>query len=204
MAMAGFGGAVVAAAVIAGAYYYLFHWDSPAGGAGSAVSSLSPTGQAPGDANAQRVVRTVYDAWTVTCRAAEGGRRQMCSAVLPLDRVEGGRRQVLGAWLMARNASGDLVTILQVPIIQTQNVRGLLIEKGVELKLDDGSVHRVPYTTCGVNRCEAVLTMTDALIKQGRTASQAIITVHATNGTRINLNIGSLKGFDKAIAAIAR
>jgi hypothetical protein len=48
------------------------------------------------------------------------------------------------------------------------------------------------------------MTMTDALTKQARAATQATITAHATNGSRINLTIGSLKGFDRAIAAVAR
>jgi invasion protein IalB len=151
-----------------------------------------------------RTETMVFDAWRVACRESGGAAaRKLCSATLSLQMVEKNRRQVLGAWLIGRNNEGTLFTVLQTPMFRTQaSSAGILIRKGVELKLGDGAARKLAYSACEPQRCEAATPMDDEMVREVLGAPSATITVYNKDGTALNINVPSIKGIDKALAAV--
>jgi invasion protein IalB len=76
----------------------------------------------------------------------------------------------------------------------------VLIAKGVALKLGDGRPHQINYVDCNPQRCEATMPMDDAIIR--KMIGPAAITFWKTDGAEVTFNIPSIKGIDKAIAAV--
>jgi invasion protein IalB len=153
-----------------------------------------------------RTETTTFDTWTVTCREVVGGKaKKTCAAQMTLARVENNQRQVFGAWVIGRNNEGALFTVLQTPIFRTQTSSpGILISKGVEFKLGNGAVRKIDYVACEPQRCEASIPMDDAMVKEAVGAPNASITLYNKDGTALTINVPSIKGIDKALAAVGK
>jgi invasion protein IalB len=161
----------------------------------------APAPAQPGPAGPQRVETIQYDNWTVSCRDVVGGTaKKTCSAQLSLRFVQDNQQQALGAWVIGRNETGALVSLLQLahaaPAVQ--------IQKGVTLKLGNAPARKLDYLACSPKLCEATIVMDNAMLKDAAAAENATITMHLTNGKDVNINVQSIRGFDKAIAAIGR
>jgi invasion protein IalB len=125
--------------------------------------------------------------------------------LLALRLVEENRQQNLGSWILGRNNEGALVAVLQTAMFQTPNSSaGLLISKGIELKLGTAGIRRLTYSACEPQRCEASIPMDDAMVKEAVAAANATITIYARDGTALNINVPSIKGIDKAVAALGK
>ena len=166
-----------------------------------AAPAAAPSAPAAAPTAPVRTEQITYDAWTVTCRdPTTAGAKKACSAVLSLQVVQQNRRQPLGAWILGKNNDGVLTSVLQTPQIQT----GVLIQKGIEFKLGNAAPRKLSYVVCAAQRCEATIQMDAAMVKDALAAANATITIFAANGNDVNFNIPSIKGIDKAIAAIGR
>jgi invasion protein IalB len=155
----------------------------------------------PSSAAPVRTETITYDAWTVTCRdTVDGKSKKICSATLPMVLQQQNQRVTVGGWIIAHNNEGALLSLLQTPQIDV----GVLIAKGVMLKLGDGRPHQINYVDCNPQRCEATMPMDDVVIREMIAAANgpATITFWKTDGSDITMNIQSIKGIDKAIAAI--
>ena len=147
----------------------------------------------------QRTETINYDNWTVTCREAIEGPtkgKKVCSAVLRVS--DQSKKNIVFVWLIARNTTGALLTVAQIPT-------GVLVQKGVELKVGNGKVHTLSYNACTAQNCEASITMDDAFNKEliaGQTA-EVTATIYAVSGQAINFKF-PIKGIDKAIGSIGR
>lgn len=147
----------------------------------------------------QRTETINYDNWTVTCREAIEGPtkgKKACSAVLRVS--DQNQKNIVFVWLIARNPAGALLTVAQIPT-------GVLIQKGVDLKVGSGKARTLSYNACTAQNCEASITMDDAFNKEliaGQTG-EVTATIYAVNGQTINFNF-PIKGIDKAIGSIGR
>ena len=143
----------------------------------------------------QRVETIMYDSWSLTCHDTVGtGAKKTCSARLQV--VDQKSRQTLLAWVIGRDNKGVLTTVLQTPT-------GVLIDKGVEIKLGDGATRRMEYLLCLAQRCEASGAMDAAIIKEIRAATSATVTIYATDGRAITFSM-TIKGIDKVMATLER
>lgn len=106
----------------------------------------------------------------------------------------------LGAWIITHNADGFLVSVLQTPQIDV----GVLVAKGVELKLGEGKPHMMSYVACNPQRCEATMPMDDTVIRElmASANSSVAVTFWKADNAQFTINIQSIKGIDKAIAAV--
>ena len=148
-----------------------------------------------------RTETTNYDDWTVTCReAVDGKSKRQCSATLPMVVQQQNQRAVVGAWIIARNNEGALVSVLQTPQIDV----GVLLAKGVQFKLDDGKPRQLAFVDCNPQRCEATMPMDDATVREATADANgtAAITFWKADGGEFTLNLPSIKGIDKALAAL--
>ena len=142
-----------------------------------------------------------YDAWTVTCRdTADGKSKKVCVATMPMQVQQQNQLVTLGTWSILHNKEGLLVSVVQT----TQIDIGVLIAKGVELKLGNGKSYRLNFVDCNPRRCESTLAMDDAVIKEVVAAAndRVSVTLWKTDGTEASITVASIKGIDKAIAAV--
>ena len=136
-----------------------------------------------------------YGSWTVTCREAiDKSSKRTCSGVLQM--IDQQRRQVLLTWIIARDPQGLLRTVIQAPT-------GVLVQKGIELKLGKSPMRTVPYLACEPQRCEATMTMDDAMVKDSMASQEAVATIFATDGRGINFTL-PITGVDKVFASIGK
>ena len=159
-----------------------------------------PLAQPPTATGPIRTETITYDSWTVSCRdTPEAKTKKVCSAVLAMAAQQQNQLIKVGTWVIARTNEGALVTVVQTPQINI----GVLIGKGVELTLDNGKPHHISYVNCNPQHCEALLTMDDAMIKESIAANNgpAVVKFWKTDGGEFSINIQSIKGIDKAIAA---
>lgn len=144
-----------------------------------------------------RTETITYDEWTVSCRYAA---KKVCSATLPMVAQQQNQRVTVGAWVIARNNQGGLISLVQTPQINI----GVLLTKGIELKLGKGKPHKIGYVVCNPQRCEGTMPMDEATIREAIASvnNPAAISFWKADGAEFTLNIQSIKGIDKAIAAV--
>jgi invasion protein IalB len=139
--------------------------------------------------------------WTVACRdIADGKSKKVCSATLSMQVEQQNQRVTVGNWVLGRDNEGTLVSVLQTPQVDI----GVLVGKGVELKLGDGKPRKINIVACNPRLCESTMPLDDATIKEAIAAANgaAAITFWKADGTAFTINIASIKGIDKAIAAL--
>jgi invasion protein IalB len=167
-----------------------------------AAPATPPSPAAPAAPSAPvRTETLTYDMWTVSCRDTPDGKvKKVCSATLPMQVEQQNQRINLGAWVIGRNNEGQLLTLVQTPQIDV----GVLVGKGVELKFGEGKPRKINIVACNPRLCESTLTMDDAAIKEATGAANgtAVITFWKADGAEFNINLASIKGIDKAIAAV--
>lgn len=155
---------------------------------------------APAAGTEQQPVRTetiTYGEWIVTCRYAA---KKACSAQLSIVAQQQNQAVNVGTWIIAHNNQGTLVSLLQTPQINI----GVLVSKGIELKIGNAKPTRISYTACNPQRCEGTVPMDEALIREAVASSNgsAAITFWKADGFEFTINIQSIKGIDRAIAAV--
>jgi invasion protein IalB len=159
-----------------------------------------PAPQAP--AGPVRTETITYDAWTVNCRETPDGKsnNKACSAMLSMVTEQQNQRITLGGWVIGRNNQNALVAVLQTP----QTDLGVLIPKGVELTVGKGKPRQISYVNCNPRRCEALMPVDDATAREWMAGNDASATVKfwKADGGEFAINIQSIKGVDKAIAAV--
>ena len=118
-----------------------------------------------------RTETITYDAWTVNCRdTPEAKTKKVCLASLAMMLQQQNQRIPIGAWIIARNMDGALVSVVQTPLIDI----GVLIGKGVELTIGNGKPHQINFRACNPQRCEASMTMDEATVREAPRGEQRI------------------------------
>jgi invasion protein IalB len=148
-----------------------------------------------------RTETITYDAWTVSCRdTADGKSKKICSATLPMVAQQQNQRITIGAWIIAHNSDGALVSVVQTPEIDI----GVLVGRGIELKLGNGQPRKINYVDCNPQRCESTFPMDEAFLRETIAAANgpAAITFWKSDGAEFNITLQSIKGVDRAIAAV--
>ena len=139
-----------------------------------------------------RMETTVYDRWTVTCQEVVGAEaKKTCSAAL---RVVDSQQKLVILWEIARAKDGKIHAIMQTPT-------GVMVQKGVDLKIGEAAVGKLDYDACVPQNCEATGAMDDPVIKKMMAAPEMMITIHAKDGRDVHFKF-PLAGIDKAVAAV--
>jgi invasion protein IalB len=139
-----------------------------------------------------RMETTVYDRWTVTCQEmVAAGAKRTCSAAL---RVVDNKQQLVILWQIEPAKDGKIQALMQTPT-------GVMVQKGVDLKIGDATIGKLEYSACVPQNCEAAGAMDDPLIKKIEKASEMVVTIHARDGRDVHFKF-PLAGVDKAVAAV--
>jgi invasion protein IalB len=139
-----------------------------------------------------RMETTVYDRWTVTCQEVVGAEaKKTCSAAL---RVVDKEQKLVILWEIAQAKDGKIRAVMQTPT-------GVMVQKGVDLKVGEAQIGKFDYAACVPQNCEATGPMDDPVIKKIEKASEMMVTIHAKDGRDVHFKF-PVAGIDKAIAAV--
>ncbi len=147
---------------------------------------------APAPVAPQRTETSVQDSWTVMCQEMPGASKKTCSATLQV--IDGEKKQVLFGWVIGKTPEGALTAVFQTPT-------GILVQRGVELKIGEGAARKINFVACTSLRCEAATALDDALIKEASLTPNVAATIYLVDGRSVNYKM-NIKGFDKAVAAV--
>jgi len=129
--------------------------------------------------------------WVMGCRG--GNDRAHC--VLLQSITEALSRTTVFAWLVRYDKDGKLISYFTMPT-------GVLVNKGVTMKIDDGQPLRVEYERCGPRECRALFAIANDFAKQLASAKQVIATVALDNGNPADVVL-SLDGYADGVAALS-
>jgi invasion protein IalB len=162
--------------------------------AASAASKNKYAGPAKSETSQANVhtESTVYDGWTVLCQEKAGAPKPVCVAQMRV--VEPGKKTIVVFWQIARAADGGMTSLIQTPT-------GVQVQKGVEIKLDEGQPRKYDFSSCVPQNCEAVTTLDEAMIKDIKGATTVVFTVASKDGRQVSFK-APLKGVDKALDAL--
>jgi invasion protein IalB len=113
-----------------------------------------------------------------------------------MQAVDQNRRQVVMAWIFGHTPEGALTTVLRTPT-------GVLLQRGVDLKLGDAAPRKLTYVNCDTQQCEATIPMDEAFVRDASAAQSAAAVIVAKTGQTITVTL-PIAGFDKAVAAVVK
>jgi invasion protein IalB len=161
--------------------------------AGTSVVPRSPGAAASLPGGEAGTVRAQHGDWQVVCKAPPpGAKNEICAAVQSVTAED--RTNVGLTVYFQRFSDGTRVLRVFAPV-------GILLPRGLGLKIDDRDVGNAPFLRCHTFACYAQVVAEDGLIGQLRSGKTAVFIIFQSEEAGIGIPI-SLTGFDKAIAAL--
>jgi invasion protein IalB len=146
--------------------------------------SLSPEGG---------TVKAQHGDWQVVCKSPPPGAKNDVCALVQSVTAEDKANVGLTVYFQ-KFSDGTRVLRVFAPV-------GVLLPRGLGLKIDNKDVGNAPFLRCHSYACYAQVTAEEALITQLKTGQTAVFIIFQTEEAGIGIPI-SLKGFDKALAAL--
>lgn len=146
--------------------------------------ALSPEGGA---------VKAQHGDWQVVCKAPPpGAKNEVCALVQSVTAED--KNNVGLTVYFQKFSDGTRVLRVFAPV-------GVLLPRGLGLKIDNKDVGNAPFLRCHSFACYAQVVAEEALITQLKAGKQAVFIIFQTEEAGIGIPI-SLAGFDKALAAL--
>jgi invasion protein IalB len=143
----------------------------------------------PGDGT----VKAQHGDWQVVCKAPPpGSKNEVCALVQAVTAED--RNNVGLTVYFQKFSDGTRVLRVFAPL-------GVLLPRGIGLKIDDQDVGNAPFLRCHSFACYAQVVVEDKLIDQLKTGRTAIFIIFQTEESGIGIPI-SLAGFADALAAL--
>jgi invasion protein IalB len=163
----------------------------------SAASSVAAQGKAaPRDASLGPeggTVKAQHGDWQVVCKAPPpGAKNEVCALVQSVTAED--KNNVGLTVYFQKFSDGTRVLRVFAPV-------GVLLPRGLGLKIDNKDVGNAPFLRCHSFACYAQVVAEEGLIGQLKAGKQAVFIIFQTEEAGIGIPI-SLNGFDKALAAL--
>jgi invasion protein IalB len=138
-------------------------------------------------------IKAQHGDWQVVCKAPPpGSKNEVCALVQSVTAED--KANVGLTVYFQKFSDGTRVLRVFAPL-------GVLLPRGLGLKIDNKDVGNAPFLRCHSYACYAQVVAEDTLITQLKTGGQAVFIIFQTEETGIGIPI-SLKGFDKALTAL--
>ncbi|HZP19895.1 MAG TPA: invasion associated locus B family protein [Bauldia sp.] len=158
-------------------------------GLASVVLALSVGGSAMAQ-TAPPTVSKRFGQWLFVC---QGGNDRGHCALLQTVSETLSRTTVFG-WII-RYDGPNLISNFRTPT-------GIFVNKGIQIKIDDGQPLHIGFERCEARECQALFSITDDFSKQLAAAKQMVVTLALTSGKSADVNL-PLDGYAEALAALA-
>ena len=142
----------------------------------------------------RKTVTMQFGGWTVTCEEAADETRSACSAAFRV--FDKKSNATILTWLVGRSKDEKLLTEFFVPT-------EVLIEPGVSMTLEDGPGYKADFVACGRSACKAILPLDAALASELANATQATLSLTASNGKVTRFSMG-IEGIGAALAEMGK
>jgi invasion protein IalB len=154
-----------------------------------ATNAPTPSQEMPGDGT----VKAQHGDWQVVCKAPPAGaKNEVCALVQAVTAED--RNNVGLTVYFQKFSDGTRVLRVFAPL-------GILLPRGIGLKIDDKDVGNAPFLRCHSFACYAQVVVEDKLIEQLTTGKTAVFIVFQTEEAGIGIPI-SLTGFADALATL--
>jgi invasion protein IalB len=138
-------------------------------------------------------VKAQHGDWQVVCKAPPpGAKNEVCALVQSVTAED--KNNVGLTVYFQKFSDGTRVLRVFAPV-------GVLLPRGLGLKIDNKDVGNAPFLRCHSFACYAQVVAEEALIGQLKAGKQAVFIIFQTEEAGIGIPI-SLNGFDKALAAL--
>lgn len=154
-----------------------------------AVLGFTLSGPVPG--RAQGVMKGKYGDWEMQCETPPGASREQCALITSVAAED--RPNVNLVIIVLKTADGKSRLLRVVAPL------GVLLPKGLSLKIDQTDIGRAGFVRCLPTGCVAEVQMEDQLVEQLRTGTTATFIIFQTpeEGVGIPLALSGFKdGFD--------
>jgi invasion protein IalB len=147
----------------------------------------------PAQSYAQGEVRAKYGDWDMRCDTPPGAQNEQC---VVMQFVTAEDRENVGLSVVVMKTADQQSRILRVlaPL-------GVLLPRGLGLRIDDTDMGTTGFIRCLPNGCVSEVLMDDALIEKFRTGQQAMFIIFQTPEEGIGVPI-SLTGFGEGFDAL--
>lgn len=147
----------------------------------------------PAHANAQGQVKSKHGDWDLRCDTPPGAQNQQC---VIMQFVTAQDRENVGLSVVVMKTADKQARILRVlaPL-------GVLLPRGLGLRIDDTDMGTTGFIRCLPNGCVSEVLMDDSLIQQLRSGKQAMFVIFQTPEEGIGVPI-SLAGFSEGFDAL--
>lgn len=144
-------------------------------------------------ANAQGQVKSKHGDWDLRCDTPPGAQNQQC---VIMQFVTAQDRENVGLSVVVMKTADKQARILRVlaPL-------GVLLPRGLGLRIDDTDMGTTGFIRCLPNGCVSEVLMDDSLIQQLRSGKQAMFVIFQTPEEGIGVPI-SLAGFSEGFDAL--
>jgi invasion protein IalB len=138
-------------------------------------------------------VKAQHGDWQVVCKAPPpGSKNEVCALVQSVTAED--RNNVGLTVYFQKFSDGTRVLRVFAPL-------GILLPKGIGLKIDNKDIGNAPFLRCHSFACYAQVVADETLIGQLKTGKQAVFIIFQTEEQGIGIPI-SLAGFGDALAAV--
>lgn len=147
---------------------------------------------APGDAEAQGVVRSKHGDWELRCETPPGAQKEQCALLQSVAAEDRPNVNLVVIVLKTADGKSRLLRVI-APL-------GVLLPNGLGLKVDSTDIGRAGFVRCLPTGCVAEVIMDDKLIDSLRTGQQATFIIYQTPEEGIGIPLpltGFKEGFDK-------
>lgn len=161
--------------------------------AAAPVPSIAATEASPPAASPAPAKKASGEIWSERCNAkekADGPKRGRCEVFQRLIVKDTGQRLVevaVGFPREKKTARGIVI----VPL-------GILLQSGVQLKIDDGEPFKFQIRYCDNAGCFGYVDLNDGILNTMRSGKKIVLTFQAAKGKTVNVEL-SLKDFSKAL-----
>ena len=128
--------------------------------------------------------------WSLFCPEAKDKTKPV-SCTLEQLLIDAETKKVAFHLIIGYGPRGNFIFVVRAPL-------GIALVRGLEVTFGGQPVQRVPFTTCRVNGCQAVLILSKPLQDEIVKAERALIVVYALSGNTFQAT-ASLKGLGAAI-----
>ena len=141
----------------------------------------------------QERTKSTHDDWDVKCGQPAGASQEICWAE---QKVTSEDRPNVGLTVIYRPGKKDEEGMLQI-----QAPLGIILPRGLGLKIDGKDMGNVPFLRCLKNGCWAQAEVPDDQLNELKTGSTAVFIIFDTPEAGIGIPI-SLKGFSSALDGV--
>lgn len=157
-----------------------------------------------GAAEAQGSLKGTFGDWQMRCDTVPGRPGEQCILMQSLiddQNTVDGQKVEINLVVVALKASDPKANNIRKPVLRVIAPLGVLLPRGLGLKIDQTEIGATGFVRCLANGCVAEVEMDDALLEKLRKGKEATFVIFLTPDEGRGLPL-RMEGFDKGFAQL--